>query len=119
MRVARQAAHRLQLAAKMLEVLFRQAAFEKSPRVHAGRSVSLEVNQVAAVTVLAAAAEEMVEADFVQCGRRREGRDVTAQAIKMLVSLVNHRHRVPADDALDSSLQLAIARISRLMAVVN
>jgi hypothetical protein len=51
----------------MLQVLLAQAAFQKGPGVHARRGVPLVVDQVAAVAVLAAAAEEMVEADFDAC----------------------------------------------------
>ena len=119
MRIARQAARRLQLAAEVLQVVFAQPAFEKGPRIHAGRGVPLEIDQVAAVAVVAAAAEEVVEADFVQRGRRGERRDVPAQAVEVLVGPVDHRHRVPANDALDPPLQLAVARISRLLAAVD
>ena len=61
MRIRRQAAAWLQLAAEVLEVLFGQAAFEKRAGVHAGRGVALEVDLVA-VGSLVVAAEEVVEA---------------------------------------------------------
>ena len=119
MRIARQPAHRLQLAAKMFEVLFGQPSFEKGPRIHAGRGVALKVDQIAAVAVVATPPKKVIEADFVECGRGGERRNVTAETVEMLVGPMDHRHRVPADDALDPPLQLAVARISRLMGVMN
>src|SRR5689334_22529379 len=101
MRIARQPAHRLQLAAKMFEVLFAQAALEEGSRIHARRSMPLEINQVSAVTVFAATAEKVIEADFIERGRRSERRNVTTQSVKVLIRPMHHRHRVPANDALD------------------
>ena len=52
----------------------------------------------------------MVEGDFVERGRGGEGGDVTTNAFVFTIRPDNHRHRVPADDALDSPLQLTVSR---------
>ena len=59
--------------------------------------------------------EEVVEADFVERGRRGERRDVAADAVFGLVGLDHHRHRVPAHEALDPALDFAAARERRLL----
>ena len=79
-RVRRQAAAGLQLAAEVLELLRREPAFEERARVHARRGVALEVDEVAALLV-ALALEEVVEAHLVERRRRGEGRDVAADAV--------------------------------------
>src|SRR4030095_14937789 len=114
MRIAGKAPRRLQFAAEVLQILFLETSFQKGPRVHARRSVALVIDQIAAVAVVTPAAEEVVEANLVKRGRGRERRNVPAQAIEVLVRPMDHRHRVPADDALDPPLQIAVARISRL-----
>ncbi len=117
MRIRRQPAARLQLAAEVDEVLFGEPAFEERAGVHAGRGVALEINLVAVEAAFAAAAEEVVEADFVQVGRRGEGGDVSADAGEVAIGADDHRHRVPADEALDAALQLALAGVARLLVV--
>ena len=74
-----------------------------------GRGVPLEIDDVAAA-VLALAAEEMIEPDLVQRGRRRIGGDVAADAVRRAVGAHHHRHRVPADEALDPALDFLAAR---------
>jgi hypothetical protein len=59
--------------------------------------------------------EEVVEPDLVQRRRRRERRDVTANALFELVGLDHHRERVPTRQALDASLDLAAAGKRRLL----
>ena len=59
--------------------------------------------------------EEVVEGDFVERGRRGIGRDVAADARAFLVRPHHHRHRVPADDALDLPLQFAVAGVRGLL----
>ncbi len=102
-----------QLAAEVDQVFFGQPAFQKGPSVDAGRRVPLEVNLVP--REIAVAAKEMMETDFVQGGRGGVGRDVTADAGKVAIGPHDHRHRVPADDALDPPLDLPVARINRLL----
>src|SRR6185436_20034988 len=84
----------LQFAAEMLQVFFAEASFQKSPRVHAGRRMPLVIDQVAAIAIFATAPEEMIEAHFVQGGRRSKSGDVPTQAVEMFVGPMNDRHRV-------------------------
>ena len=113
-RVGREAAAVLQLAAEVLELLRREAPFEERARVDPGRRVPLEVDDVA-VVVVALALEEVIEADLVErCGRRISG-DVAADAVLGLVGLHHHGERVPADEALDAPLDLAAAGERRLV----
>ena len=60
--------------------------------------------------------EEVVLRDFVERGRRREGRDMPAHAIGGFVGAHHHRHRVPAHQVANRALQLQIARILRFFA---
>jgi len=62
-----------------------------------------------------ATVEEVIERDLVERGRRGIGRDVPADAVALLVCPDHHRHRVPADDALDTALDVAVAGIRRLL----
>ena len=68
-RVARQPAA-VDLAPEPVEVLLGQAALEERAGVDAGRGVALEEDLVAGAAV-GLAAEEVVEADLVERGRRR------------------------------------------------
>ena len=95
MRVARQPAA-VDLAPEPVELLLGEPAFEERARVDARRGVALEEDLVAEAAV-ALAAEEVVEADVVERGRRRERREVAAEAVEAVVRPVDHRHRVPAD----------------------
>ena len=61
------------------------------------------------------AAEEVVEADLVQRRGRGVGRDVAADAVGRAVGAHDHRHRVPADEALDAALDLVAAGERRLL----
>ena len=100
--------------AEILDLLFAQPAFQKRAGINAGRSVTLEVNEIAGL-IAVAGVEEMIEADFEQRGQRRIGRDVAADAGIFLVLPMHHGHRVPADQALDAPLQLAIAGIRNFL----
>ena len=95
-------------------MLFRQAAQQERPGIDARRGVALEKDLVGRLAALFAV-EEVVEGHFVQRGGRGEGGDVPADARALLVRPHDHRHRVPADDALDAPLDLAIAGIGRLL----
>ena len=99
MRVRREAAARLRLAAEVLEVRLVDPAFEVRARINARRGVALEVDDVAVAGGVAGpvAAEEMVEADLVQ---RRRFRFVRAH---------DHCSSVPADQALDAALEVGTA----------
>ena len=78
-----------QFAAKVLQVLIRQPAFEKGARINAGRGVTLKIDDVA-VAVLITGAKEVVEADFIERRRRSVGRDVAADAALFAVGAHDH-----------------------------
>ena len=112
-RIRRQAAAFLHLAPEVLELPFVEAAFEVRARVDAGRRMALEEDDVGVRAVVTA--EEVIEADFVQRRRRREGRDVAADALFRLVRPHDHRRRVPAHEALDAALHVRAARHERFV----
>src|SRR6185312_5879590 len=97
------------LPAEVVELLFGQAPFEERTCVDARRGVTLDEHLVAepAVTL---AAEEVVEADFVQRRRRRVRRGVAAEAVEAMVRAVDHRERVPTDEGADAALDVLVAR---------
>ena len=106
-RIRGQAAAGLDLLAEVVEVILGQPALEKSTGVDARRGVTLEEDLVAhSVGVLAA--EEMVEADFVQRGGAGVRREVATDSGRPIVGAQDHRHGVPADHAPD-----AVARSPR------
>ena len=67
------------LLAEAVELVVAEAALEERAGVDAGGGVALEEDLVAAAGVVLAA-EEVVEADLVERGARRVGRDVAADA---------------------------------------
>ena len=75
-----------------------QAALEERAGVDAGGGVALDEDLVAAGRVVGAA-EEVVEADFVERSRRRVGRDVAADADAGALRAVHRDRGVPADPA--------------------
>ena len=113
MGVRRQAAAGIQLAAEIFEVRLVEPAFEIGARVDAGRRVALEEDHVAVVAVVPA--EEMIEPDFVERRRRREGGNVPADPFRRLVGAHHHGRRVPAHEALDPALEVRVARHQRLI----
>ena len=76
--------------------------------------MSLEIDLVAGV-VVALAVEKMVEGDFVERGGGGERRNVPADARMFLIRSHDHRHRIPADDALDAAFDFSVAGIDRLL----
>ena len=107
-RIRGEAAAGRELAAEVLQLLRRQPSLEERAGVDPGRRVPLEVDDVA-VAVLPLAAEEVVEADFVQRRGGRIGRDVAANPVRRPVAAHDHRHGVPADQALDPALDFLAA----------
>ena len=63
MRIRGQAAA-FRFLAELVHLLLADASFEKSARIHAGRRMSLEVHQIAAMR-LGLAVEEMIEGHVV------------------------------------------------------
>ena len=114
MRVAREPLAGHDLPAEVVELALAQPALEEGAGVDARRGVALEEDLVAhAGRVLAA--EEVVEADFVEAGRALVGRQVAADAGVGVVGAQDHRHRVPADHAPDAQLHALVARERRLL----
>ena len=103
-----------QLATEVVEVLFVEPAFDERTGVDAGRGVALEVHVVAGQPVVLAA-EEVVETDLVLRGRRRERREVPADAVRLLVGVHDHHRGVPADVGPDSLLDVLVAGEPRLL----
>ena len=95
----------------VIQPFFAQSPFKKSARIDPGGGVRLEVHQVA----VAPAAEEMVEADFEQIGRRRVAGDVAAELGMRAVGAHHHGKRVPAHDRRDALLELEVAGKRRLV----
>ncbi len=118
MRVARQPLAARQFAAEVFQVRLFQPPFHEGPRIRTGRGVPLKIDAVARV-IVAGAFEEMVETDFQQRGAGGEGGDMPADPFEVLVRPHDHRHGVPANDAFDAALDLAIARIGRLFVEGN
>src|ERR1700733_1737079 len=71
MRIRTESSARFQFAAEVLQLLFRNTAFQISARIHSGSGVALKVNNVA-VAVFRLGAKEMIERNFVERGRRGE-----------------------------------------------
>src|SRR5690606_522736 len=94
--------------AEVVQLRFADPAFHERARVHTGRAVALDVEQVTGV-VFAGCAPEVVEADVVERGRGAEGGDVAAQVAGLAVGAHHHRHRVPADQRADPPLDLRVA----------
>ncbi len=103
-----------ELAAKRVQLLGGDAPFEVGARVNPGSGVPLKEDRVARAAV-PVGAEEVVEADLEERRARREGRDMAAQAREELVGPHHHGHGVPADDAADAALDVAVARVGRLV----
>ncbi len=70
---------------------------------------------ITVVTCLTSATEKMVKCNFVDGRTTRKGADMSALAFVLIVSANDHCHRIPANDALDPSLHLSVARIRRLL----
>ena len=102
-----------ELLAEAVEPVLRQPALEVGAGVDAGGGVALDEDLVAAARVVLAA-EEVVEADLVERGRRRVGRDVAADADARPLRAVHRHRRVPPDPAAVGALGLLVAGEPRL-----
>ena len=95
--------------AEVVHLLFSDAPLQVGTGVNARRRMALEIHQVAGV-VLVGGFEEVVEADVVERGGRREGGDVAAQfVVVILVGPDHHRQRVPAHQGTDASFHVDVA----------
>ena len=102
------------LLAEAVELVGAQPALEERAGVGAGGGVALDEDLVAAARVVLAA-EEVVEADLVECGARRVGRDVAADRDAGALRAVHEDGRVPADPGAVAALDLLIAGELRLV----
>ena len=113
-RVRRQPAARAQFVPEVVQMRLVEPSLEERPRVDPRRGVALVVHDVrVAAGVLAA--EEMIEADLVERRRRRVGRDVAADAVRLAVRANDHRERVPPHEALDAALDLTVAGVRHFL----
>ena len=107
-RVRRQAVGRVRLLlAEAVELVGAEAALEEGAGVRAGGGVALDEDLVAAAGVVLAA-EEVVEADLVEGGRRRVRRDVAADRDARALRAVHEHGRVPADPRAVAALDLLV-----------
>ena len=113
--VRRQAVARtvLDLLPEPVELVLGEPALEEGAGVDAGRPVALDVDLVAAAGCVLAA-EEVVEADLVEAGRRLVGRDVAADLEALAVGAGDHDRGVPADERADPALDVLVAGEPRL-----
>ena len=119
MRIAGEAASTLtDLAAEVIEVVFGESSLQKRAGVHARGGVALEVDVVARRTVVLAA-EEVVEANLVERRGTSERRQVTTDALGVLVGAHHHGRGVPADVGANASLDVLVAGEPRLVFARN
>ncbi len=83
-------------------------AFQEGASVDARSGVALEVHLVPGLAVVLAA-EEVVEADLVQAGRRGVGSDVPAHAQARAIGPAHHDRCVPADVGADAAFYELVA----------
>ena len=108
-RVRRQAAALVRLLlAEAVELILGQAALEEGAGVHAGGGVAL-VEDVVAAAGMVLAAEEVVEAHFVESRRGGVGGDVAADLDAWTLGPVDEHGRVPAVPGAVLALELLVA----------
>ena len=102
------------LLAEIDQLLVAETTLHVGAGVNARRAVALEIDQVAAM-LLVAGMPEMHEAGVVERRRRLEARNVAAKLRGLLVRLDDDRGGVPAHVAADELLDLAVAGMGRLL----
>ncbi len=102
------------LPPEVVELLLGQPALEKGTGVDARCGVALDEHLVA-VAAVALPAEEVIEADLVQRGRRRVRGEVPAEAVEAVVGAVDHRDRVPAHEGANAALEELVAGEPRFL----
>ncbi len=110
----RREAHATDLLAEVVQLLLRKATLEEGAAVDSRSGVALDVHVVAGQAVVLAA-EEVVEADFVERRRAGEGGEVTADPVGLLVGPDDHHRGVPADVGADAALDVLVAREEGLL----
>ena len=101
------------LAAEVVEIVLGESTLEERSGVHARRGMALDVDVVAGLTIVLAV-EEVVVAHLVQRGGAGEGRQVTTDAIGVLVGAGHHHRGVPADEGADAAFDVIVAGEPRL-----
>src|ERR1700704_3895065 len=96
--------------AKVLQPVFIKPSLQISPRIHARRSMPLEVNKISGL-VAVLRAEEVIESNLQQRSQRRVSRDMPANSWVFLILTMHHRHRIPSQQRLHPFLQLPVAGI--------
>ena len=118
MRVARQAAGAAARAGDLLavvgEVLFVQPSLEEGTRIHPGRAVRLEEDEVAAM-VSVTGTKEMVEARLEEVGGAGVAGNVAAQFAVGHVGPRHHRQSIPAHQRRQLLLDGQVAGKRRLL----
>ena len=114
MRIGRESAARLQLAAEIFQFLFGDAAFEVSAGVDSGSGVSLKIDNIA-VAGFGGCVKKVIERHFVERGRGRKCGNMSADAFLNLVGADHHGHGIPAHQALDAALHFLAAGKWRLL----
>ena len=107
MRVARNTLA-IDFLTEVIHLLLTQTIEHEGAGVHTRRAVSLDVHQVAAM-IGAGCMPEVIEADVIQCGGRRERRNMTAEFEVFFAAAQHHHRRVPAHIAAQLVLHLMIA----------
>ncbi len=104
-----------QLVAEIFKMLVVEPSFQIRPAIDAGRSVTLEVHEIARqlgpIGSRIRAPEEVVVPDLEHGRQGRIGRQVAADIRVVLVGAYHHGRGVPADQALDPPLDSPVAGI--------
>lgn len=95
------------LLTEAVELRFAQSTLEEGTGVRTGGGVALDEDLVAARGVVGAA-EEVVEPDFVQRGRRGVRGDVPTDSDARALRTVHRDGRVPADPGAIPALDLLV-----------
>jgi hypothetical protein len=89
-------------------LFFADASFEESARIHAGRIVSLEIHQIAAMRI-GLAVKKMIETHVVQSGCGGKTCDMSAQLGRIAIGIQHQHHRIPAHPGADAVFQILVA----------
>ena len=107
---------------EVLQPVIIESSFEVSPRIDSGRSMALKVDEISGLLLTIGRVlcmKEVVETHFQQSCQRGIRRDVPTDAGVLLILAVHHRHRVPADQALNLPLHRSVAGIGQLIMLRN